>query len=343
MKAEHEPQMKQQSQVDAVVADGPTVTLPVQTNSAEGKADISTNGTSTKDLANGIVGNGDLVTSTKASAAAADDSTPTSNDTTQNTTVNSAETKSKPPLLCLGMARTGTASLGEALRQLGVGKVHHGIDMQVPDDEWQWQIFNKAADAAFPDRSFYRGTPFAREEWDEWCSHFDAITDIASFYAVSLIKAYPDAKVILVERDIESWLKSIWIIFKQWEAPAAKFLYESVAPRTSSIAGTASMKFQLGWSETEDIKKIWPNARKSYERHYRDVRSMVPPEQLLEFKLKDGWGPLCEFLGKKEPAGSFPHINETAAYEKHAKKQARIAFKSLGKNILKLNLKKRTA
>jgi hypothetical protein len=30
----------------------------------------------------------------------------------------------------------------------------------------------------------------------------------------------------------------------------------------------------------------------------------------LEFKLKDGWKPLCEFLGKEVPNEPFPHVNE---------------------------------
>ena len=35
-----------------------------------------------------------------------------------------------------------------------------------------------------------------------------------------------------------------------------------------------------------------------YSRHNAFVRSVVPKDQLLEFNAKQGWGPLCEFLGK---------------------------------------------
>jgi hypothetical protein len=33
----------------------------------------------------------------------------------------------------------------------------------------------------------------------------------------------------------------------------------------------------------------------------------------LEFNPKDGWGPLCDFLGKNAADTEFPRINDTAA------------------------------
>ena len=38
------------------------------------------------------------------------------------------------------------------------------------------------------------------------------------------------------------------------------------------------------------------------------VRRTVPKSQLLEFKVTDGWKPLCDFLEVAEcPTGPFPH------------------------------------
>jgi Sulfotransferase domain len=37
---------------------------------------------------------------------------------------------------------------------------------------------------------------------------------------------------------------------------------------------------------------------------------------LLEREIgKDGWGPLCEFLGVEQPEGEFPRVNETKAFD----------------------------
>ena len=43
------------------------------------------------------------------------------------------------------------------------------------------------------------------------------------------------------------------------------------------------------------------------------IRSLVPSANLLEFNVKEGWGPLCQFLGVAEPLDSpFPHENKVA-------------------------------
>lgn len=52
-----------------------------------------------------------------------------------------------------------------------------------------------------------------------------------------------------------------------------------------------------------------------YTEHYAYVRSVCPPERLLEFKLgKDGWEELCEFLGKEAPDVPYPNINDTKGF-----------------------------
>lgn len=37
--------------------------------------------------------------------------------------------------------------------------------------------------------------------------------------------------------------------------------------------------------------------------------------RVLEFHPKDGWAPLCEFLGKEVPESAFPKVNETAVWK----------------------------
>jgi hypothetical protein len=37
---------------------------------------------------------------------------------------------------------------------------------------------------------------------------------------------------------------------------------------------------------------------------------MIPAEKLLEFNVKQGWGPLCSRLGLPVPNVPFPHQNE---------------------------------
>lgn len=255
-----------------------------------------------------------------------------------STSTNVAETtrtgsQSSPPILCLGMARTGTASLAESLRFLGVSKVHHGLEIIGPEFQNHWQILDRAADASFPILPTYTGKPFTRAEWDEAFGEYGAVTDIASFYAMSLIHAYPDAQVILVERDIESWTRSTEQVFKPWQSQSQVRMIQWVGSWIGSIEGKVSLKFQLGWTQSKHPKDIYGNARAAYERHYSEIRATVPPGQLLNFQLKDGWEPLCQFLGKDIPNVPFPRVNEAAAYARHARRTRNDGLRKLAKKV----------
>jgi hypothetical protein len=68
------------------------------------------------------------------------------------------------------------------------------------------------------------------------------------------------------------------------------------------------------------IRKFWDcffygdfenRGREVFKRHYEEVRSIVPPERLLEYHIGSGWEPLCEFLGEPVPSTPFPHTNDT--------------------------------
>ncbi|KAJ3497362.1 hypothetical protein NLG97_g1965 [Lecanicillium saksenae] len=241
--------------------------------------------------------------------------------------------RSRPPIFCLGMARTGTASLAAALSILGVERIHHGLETY--KDDWQWDILDRAADATFPVLPTYTGKPFTRAEWDELWSQYDVGTDIASFYAMSLIAAYPDAKVILVERDIDRWHESIRVVFEPWSRWTTRRGVSIIGKLARSKAGHVSLKFSKGWTESTDPRDLWKNARPAYVKHYAKIRASVPPEQLLDYKLSDGWEPLAAFLGKPAPGPEvkFPHVNDAAAYGRHRKTAQKYILKKAAKNI----------
>ena len=46
-----------------------------------------------------------------------------------------------------------------------------------------------------------------------------------------------------------------------------------------------------------------------YRKYNQEVIDTIRPERLLVFQPKDGWQPLCEFLGVPVPAQPFPRIN----------------------------------
>ena len=48
---------------------------------------------------------------------------------------------------------------------------------------------------------------------------------------------------------------------------------------------------------------------KWYEEYCEAVKKAVPEERLLVMNVKEGWEPLCAFLGKERPWWEFPRVN----------------------------------
>lgn len=174
-------------------------------------------------------------------------------------------------------------------------------------------MLSRAADSLFPSLPSYNGgaPPLTRADWDEVFGRYDGATDIASFFALPLMGAYPDARVILAERDVDEWYASmdeaIWATTWGWRSS----LIMDVLGRLKGLRGGLTMrKIMLGYYEAGSVGDIRRKARDRYRRHYDEVRAAAPEGRLLEYKVEDGWGPLCEFLGKPVPDVPFPHANK---------------------------------
>ncbi len=49
-----------------------------------------------------------------------------------------------------------------------------------------------------------------------------------------------------------------------------------------------------------------------FNKHIESVKSIVPPDKLLVYRVTDGWEPLCDFLSVPLPDKPFPHLNDRA-------------------------------
>eukprot|EP00659_Diplonema_papillatum_P018790 gene18790-29014_t len=205
-------------------------------------------------------------------------------------------------VLCMGMPRTGTMSMAQALSVLGYSNVHHGLKMI--DNNHQWAQFDEIAAALM------EGKDLTQQDFEKIFSEYDACTDMAAPFGLDIIKAYPDAKVVLVERDYGRWNNSIGMVFTTLFGPMSYLSIDCVERLIGSKAGPACRKLMLHWGKTTSSKDLVANLQQSYERHYREIRAGVPADRLLDFKLADGWAPLCEFLGKEVPDAPFPRTNE---------------------------------
>ena len=58
-----------------------------------------------------------------------------------------------------------------------------------------------------------------------------------------------------------------------------------------------------------------------FERRNKEVIDALPPERLLVFSPKEGWAPLCAFLGVPVPDGPFPRVNSRDELEQASNEQ----------------------
>ena len=56
-----------------------------------------------------------------------------------------------------------------------------------------------------------------------------------------------------------------------------------------------------------------------FERHYAEVRRVIPTSRLIEYSVGDGWEPLCSALGVAVPAEDFPQVNSREDFRSFAK------------------------
>jgi hypothetical protein len=178
---------------------------------------------------------------------------------------------------------------------------------------------------------------FEREQWDALLGHCGAVTDQpAILFAEELLQAYPDAKVVVVERDVEPWYRSISALFATSLDPAFLFFRFTDPFWIGRIirVGVTSFGYSFGQAKTPTVAGLQKRARQGYREHCANIRNLVSKEKRLEYKLGSGWEPLCEFLGKPVPDVPFPHLNESKdlkdLFERYALKAMKLSAINVG-------------
>jgi hypothetical protein len=236
-------------------------------------------------------------------------------------TINADTQKHGPPrVIHAALWRTGTASMCEAYSLLGL-RPWHGLYLDEKDTDI-FRLFEKAIDAALP---LPGTTPplFTRADWDTIFGDYDVPTDWAGWFIEELAAAYPDAKVVIVQRDFDAWYKSLdeTLLRHVFSFPGTQ-----LDPILSALTGNRARQCveklilrSFGVRHYSEINK--DVAKRFYFSYYHKIRQMIPEERKLEYKLGSGWEPLCEFLGKDPPVDvAFPRVNEAEGFEKKVKK-----------------------
>ncbi|KAJ1333239.1 Sulfotransferase domain-containing protein [Microdochium nivale] len=222
-----------------------------------------------------------------------------------------------------GFSRTGTVSMQMALEILLKGPVlHGGTQLITREDAYctSWLSAFQARNAGDHKKTLKHVRDATRG--------FVGTTDQPTIdFIPELIELYPDAKVVLVRRDPDAWWRSAQSLGKQ---VTLHWLRYAMAPIPGwrrlphIIDECAESMYRLSRRERPDGSGLETTAEATAGPHvlanyYEYVRAATPKGQLLEMELRDGWEPLCEFLGVPVPNQPFPRANDTAAMEKTAK------------------------
>jgi hypothetical protein len=191
-----------------------------------------------------------------------------------------------------GWGRTGTLSTKVALERLGLGPCYHMIEVfrTHPEHRALWRRAAAENQANWPEIfSGYRATV----DWPS-CAFWRELAD-----------AYPRARVLLTYRPGGDWYESFDATISKGIPRQHPGGADETAAMMHEVIVQRSFLSRAG-SREELVAR--------YEEHLAEVREALPADRLLVWSPKQGWEPLCEFLGVPTPSEPFPRVNDRADF-----------------------------
>lgn len=201
-----------------------------------------------------------------------------------------------------GLPRTGTNTLKASLETLGFVHTYHMKELLMnPENLHHWLTLEETGSM----------------DWDTLYKGYQATVDFPAYpWYKEHLKRYPDAKVILTVRPFEKWYTSvystIWTAGPQTIGEKLGMLTKMLFnPRLKKIISCVKfskrMIFKVHLQDRFEDKAF---AEEVFNKHIADVKAFVPADKLLVYDVRDGWGPLCKFVGVPEPKDPLPHLNK---------------------------------
>lgn len=205
----------------------------------------------------------------------------------------------------VGLSRTGTSSFREALHILGLVPCYHDGDVLGLD---------QGPNTGHLDAWYRFATEGVAPDWRQHFAHYRAIGLLPGIttYFEQVVTALPEARVVLTRREVDGWVRSVRALHDFFLAMGEKQMMRSdVGRRWRTVMS------KLAWEPLGDLTDS-DQLVQHFERHHERVVGSVHADRLLVFDVREGWEPLCAFLGIAIPDAPFPKINESAFLE-HAR------------------------
>lgn len=188
-------------------------------------------------------------------------------------------------VIAAGLGRNATLSMKFALEALGFGPCHHMTEV-LAEGRRQIPLWLEAA--------------AGRPDWDAIFTGFRSTSDYPSAsYWRELAAYYPEAKIVLATREPGDWCRSVHAtIF----ADRARERWEAAGAVGQLMQATIFDHFEGDYRDSAFLAD-W------YARRNDAVVEGIGRDRLLLFHPREGWAPLCAFLGVPQPAFAFPRVN----------------------------------
>ncbi|CAM9261276.1 unnamed protein product [Discosporangium mesarthrocarpum] len=133
----------------------------------------------------------------------------------------------------------------------------------------------------------------------------------AAFFYKEIMTVYPEVKVILTIRDMDSWWSSFsgTVLTVVLQFSSGRYLLKRLYRPFRRWHTMVKMLLE-GLLEEEEAKS-------RHLRHIEEVKATVPADKLLVYSVKEGWEPLCTFLEVPVPDVPFPYLNKRSQMQRY--------------------------
>lgn len=231
-----------------------------------------------------------------------------------------------------------------ALEQLGFSNCYH-MENMLENPQQEAPKWIRLIEAHFGGK----GT-ISKADFDAVLGHCQSCVDVpAALFGVELAAMYPEAKVVILNRDPEDWYCSVSESIMTSVKPTSRLAKLGMLfcfafdPATRAFAqfgrAMSGLAFRYDHRSEKEKAIAW------YTSTYQRFRDEIPEERRIEYQIYEGWGPLCAYLQvpvpmvRDEETGEmveapFPRANDRETFNKKQAKGREKAMRRARNNLL---------